>query len=73
MDFKLELNLIPVSDVDRAKAFYAREVRLHAGCRPPAERQPRVVQMTPPGSACRSPLARAFTDARRAPRGPISW
>jgi len=51
MDFKLELVLIPVSDVDRAKAFYQG-----LGWRIDADFVTgpdfRVVQMTPPGSAC---------------------
>lgn len=52
MDLKLELVLIPVSDVDRAKAFYTEKVgfALDVDTRPSDEL--RVVQMTPPGSAC---------------------
>ena len=52
MDFKLELVLIPVADVDRAKAFYTEQ----AGFKLDVDTGPgagfRVVQMTPPGSAC---------------------
>ena len=52
MDFKLELVLIPVSDVDRAKAFYVER----CGFTLDVDHQPndefRVVQVTPPGSAC---------------------
>ena len=52
MDFKLELVLLPVSDVDRAKTFYTKKV----GFELEVDHQPsdefRVVQMTPPGSAC---------------------
>ena len=52
MDLKLELVLIPVSDVDRAKAFYTEQ----AGFRLDVDTSPaegmRVVQLTPPGSAC---------------------
>ena len=58
MDYRLELVLIPVSDVDRAKAFYAErvgfdvdlDVRADTDHRVSDER--RVVQLTPPGSAC---------------------
>jgi catechol 2,3-dioxygenase-like lactoylglutathione lyase family enzyme len=52
VDFRLELVLVPVSDVDRAKAFYVERVgfRLDVDTRP-AEGM-RVVQLTPPGSAC---------------------
>ena len=52
VDLRLELVLVPVSDVDRAKAFYTEQVgfRLDVDTRP--TEQLRVVQMTPPGSAC---------------------
>ena len=51
MDMKLELVVIPVSDVDRAKAFYERVgFRLDVDHR--AGESFRVVQLTPPGSAC---------------------
>ena len=51
MDFKLELVLVPVSDVDRAKAFYEQAgFRLDVDHR--ASDAFRVVQFTPPGSAC---------------------
>jgi catechol 2,3-dioxygenase-like lactoylglutathione lyase family enzyme len=52
MDMKLEVVPIPVSDVDAAKAFYTEQVgfRLDHDIRP--NESMRVVQMTPPGSAC---------------------
>ena len=51
MDWKLEVIVIPVSDVDRAKAFYERlGFRLDVDHAP--NEQFRVVQFTPPGSAC---------------------
>ncbi len=52
MQMKLELVPIPVSDVDRAKAFYAEELgfTVDVDVRPAAG--VRVVQVTPPGSAC---------------------
>ena len=52
MDWKLELVAIPVSDVDRAKTFYTEQVGfgLDHDVRP--SEGMRVVQMTPPGSAC---------------------
>ena len=62
MDFKLELVLLPVSDVDRAKTFYTEkmgfglDVDHHAG-------DFRVVQMTPPGSACSVTVGTGITDA----------
>lgn len=52
MDMKLELVPVPVSDVDRAKAFYAEQLgfALDVDVRPSPGL--RVVQLTPPGSAC---------------------
>jgi len=63
VDFKLELVLIPVSDVDRAKAFYTEQ----AGFRLDVDTTPsegfRVVQLTPPGSACSITIGTGLTDA----------
>ena len=52
MDFKLELIPVPVADIDRAIRFYVEQVgfRLDHDVRPSAT--VRVVQLTPPGSAC---------------------
>jgi predicted enzyme related to lactoylglutathione lyase len=52
MDYKLELVLIPVSDVDRAKTFYTEKVGFNLDVDHRAGDEFRVVQMTPPGSAC---------------------
>ena len=52
MDFKLELVLLPVADVDRAKAFYAEKAGFHLDIDHRAGDNFRVVQFTPPGSAC---------------------
>jgi catechol 2,3-dioxygenase-like lactoylglutathione lyase family enzyme len=58
MDWKLELVPIPVSDVDRAKAFYAEKVGFDVDLDVNADNdhrvsdEMRVVQLTPPGSAC---------------------
>jgi catechol 2,3-dioxygenase-like lactoylglutathione lyase family enzyme len=52
MDMKLELVPIPVTDVDRAKAFYTVQVGFHADLDERFGEQFRVVQLTPPGSAC---------------------
>jgi len=52
MDFKLELVLIPVSDVDRAKAFYAEQACFNLDVDHRAGDAFRVVQLTPHGSAC---------------------
>ena len=63
MDMKLELVLLPVSDVDRAKAFYTEK----AGFALDVDHQPsdefRVVQMTPPGSACSVTIGIGITSA----------
>lgn len=52
MEMKLELVPIPVSDVDRAKAFYVEQVGFHADLDVRPGNGMRVVQLTPPGSAC---------------------
>ena len=52
MDMKLELIVLPVADVDRAKAFYVDRLGFHLDVDTRPNEQFRVVQMTPPGSAC---------------------
>lgn len=52
MDMKLELVPVPVSDVDRAKAFYVEQVGFHVDHDVQPGNGMRVVQLTPPGSAC---------------------
>jgi catechol 2,3-dioxygenase-like lactoylglutathione lyase family enzyme len=52
MDMKLELVGIPVSDVDRAKAFYVDQVGFVADHDHVVSPELRFVQLTPPGSAC---------------------
>lgn len=52
MDYKLEVVVVPVSDVDRAKAFYADKVGFVVDVDHQPNEKFRVVQMTPPGSAC---------------------
>ena len=52
MDMKLELVVVPVSDVDRAKAFYVDRVGFGLDVDTSPAEGFRVVQMTPPGSAC---------------------
>ena len=52
MDWKLELVAVPVSDVDRAKAFYTEQVGFTVDVDHQAGEEFRVVQLTPPGSAC---------------------
>lgn len=52
MDMKLELVPVPVSDIDRAKAFYVGKVGFNADHDTQVSDTMRVVQLTPPGSAC---------------------
>ena len=63
MDFKLELVLIPVSDVDRAKAFYTEKAGFNLDVDHRAGDSFRVVQMTPPGSACSITIGTGLGDA----------
>jgi predicted enzyme related to lactoylglutathione lyase len=52
MDCKLELVVIPVSDVDRAKTFYTEQAGFNADQDHTISDDVRFVQITPPGSAC---------------------
>jgi len=52
VDWKLELVVVPVSDVDRAKAFYIEKAGFNLDIDHRAGEDFRVVQVTPPGSAC---------------------
>jgi predicted enzyme related to lactoylglutathione lyase len=62
MDTKLELVPVPVTDVDRAKAFYTDKLGfvLDVDVRP--SEQMRVVQLTPPGSACSIVIGTGLND-----------
>ena len=62
MDYRLELVLVPVTDVDRAKAFY-EQVGFHLDVDHQAGDQFRVVQLTPPGSQCSITFGIGITDA----------
>jgi catechol 2,3-dioxygenase-like lactoylglutathione lyase family enzyme len=63
VDLKLELVLVPVSDVDRAKSFYTDKAGFHLDVDHRAGDDFRVVQMTPPGSACSISVGIGLTDA----------
>jgi catechol 2,3-dioxygenase-like lactoylglutathione lyase family enzyme len=52
VDWKLELVVVPVSDIDRAKAFYMERAGFKLNVDHRAGEDFRVVQLTPPGSAC---------------------
>jgi catechol 2,3-dioxygenase-like lactoylglutathione lyase family enzyme len=62
MDLKLELVVVPVSDVDRAKAFY-EQVGFNCDVDHRAGDAFRVVQLTPPGSACSISIGTGITEA----------
>jgi catechol 2,3-dioxygenase-like lactoylglutathione lyase family enzyme len=61
MDFRLELVPIPVSDVDRAIAFYTEKAGFHLDHDHTVSDQIRFVQLTPPGSACSIALGTGLT------------
>ena len=63
MDWKLELVAIPVSDVDRAKAFYVDQVGFVADHDHDVSEEIRFVQLTPHGSACSITIGKGVTDA----------
>jgi catechol 2,3-dioxygenase-like lactoylglutathione lyase family enzyme len=63
MDWKLELVIVPVSDVDRAKTFYTEKMGFNLDVDHRASDTFRVVQMTPPGSACSISVGMGISDA----------
>jgi len=63
MDWKLELVILPVSDVDRAKAFYVDKVGFHEDHDQRVSDQLRFVQLTPRGSSCSIAFGEGITDA----------
>ena len=62
MDFKLELVPVPVSDVDRAKAFYTEKAGFNADHDHRVSDEIRFVQLTPPGSACSISIGKGLVD-----------
>jgi predicted enzyme related to lactoylglutathione lyase len=63
MDFRLELVAVPVSDVDRAKAFYTDRAGFNADHDHTVSDEIRFVQLTPPGSGCSIAIGKGLTDA----------
>ena len=63
MDWKIEVVHIPVTDVDRAKAFYTEKLGFHADVDQRVNEGLRFVQLTPPGSACSIAIGEGVTDA----------
>src|SRR5712691_3780022 len=64
VDWRLELVQIPVSDVDRAKAFYTDKAGFNADHDHRVSDQIRFVQLTPPGSGCSNALGTGLGDMR---------
>ena len=64
MDYKLELIAVPVSDVDRAKAFYTEQAGFNADHDHTVNENLRFVQLTPPGSACSIAIGQGVGDAQ---------
>jgi predicted enzyme related to lactoylglutathione lyase len=62
MDWRLELVQVPVSDVDRAKAFYTEKAGFNADHDHTVSEEMRFVQLTPPGSACSIAIGKGITE-----------
>jgi catechol 2,3-dioxygenase-like lactoylglutathione lyase family enzyme len=60
--WRLELVQVPVSDVDRAKAFYTERAGFHADVDVTVHEGLRFVQLTPPGSACSIAIGSGLTE-----------
>lgn len=63
MDFKLELVAVPVSDPDRAKAFYTEKAGFNADHDHRVSDEIRFIQCTPPGSACSIAFGKGMSEA----------
>jgi predicted enzyme related to lactoylglutathione lyase len=62
MEMKLELVYVPVTDVDRAKAFYTEKIGFNADHDHQVSDELRFVQLTPPGSACSIAIGTGLTE-----------
>jgi catechol 2,3-dioxygenase-like lactoylglutathione lyase family enzyme len=63
VDYKLELVILPVSDVDRTKSFFTDKVGFNLDVDTTVAAGLRVVQLTPPGSSCSIGIGIGITDA----------
>jgi catechol 2,3-dioxygenase-like lactoylglutathione lyase family enzyme len=63
MDIKIELIILPVSDVDRARDFYVEKAGFHLDHDHIVSDEIRFVQLTPPGSACSIAFGKGLTKA----------
>ncbi|QBD83803.1 glyoxalase [Ktedonosporobacter rubrisoli] len=64
MQMKIELIIVPVSDVERAKAFYTEKIGFHADHDHVVSEDIRFVQLTPPGSACSIAIGKGLTEKK---------
>jgi predicted enzyme related to lactoylglutathione lyase len=71
MDMKLELVPVPVSDVDRAKTFYVEQIGFNADHDVRPGNDMRIVQLTPPGSACSILLSTGLPGISQMPPGSV--
>jgi predicted enzyme related to lactoylglutathione lyase len=71
MDMKLELVPIPVADVDHAKTFYVEQVGFHADHDTQISETMRIVQLTPPGSACSIVIGTGMGEISDMPPGSV--
>ncbi len=62
MNWTLEVVCIPVTDVDRAKAFYAEQLGFHVDHDTSVSEDARIVQLTPPGSGCSIVVEKGMID-----------
>jgi catechol 2,3-dioxygenase-like lactoylglutathione lyase family enzyme len=62
MDYVLELVVVPVSDVDRAKHFYAEQMGFNVDVDHQPDERFRIVQLTPPGSPCSITIGKGMTE-----------
>src|SRR5689334_3272963 len=71
MQMKLELVPLPVADVDRAKAFYVDRVGFHVDVDVQPGNGMRIVQLTPPGSACSIVIGTGLPEIVKMPPGSV--
>jgi len=63
MDWKLEVVVVPVSDIDRAKRFYSEQLGFIVDVDDAPNENVRIVQMTPPGSGCSVTIGKGFAQS----------
>jgi catechol 2,3-dioxygenase-like lactoylglutathione lyase family enzyme len=63
MNYELQVVFVPVSDVDRAKAFYVDQCGFHPDHDSTVSPELRFVQLTPPGSACSIAIGNGLVDS----------